>query len=136
MVRQDLGRGHVHADLSDESERESLVDGIVRASAQAGGSTNHYLAYHQALALFERFPEHEQYLLVTTDEAGRRQDLVAVIPEAQVFALTYTLRSARYAEEELVADVWNVSLAEDAESAVSAITYVLNEIAWSVCVGM
>lgn len=124
------------ANLSDEGERESLVAGIVRSSTQASGGTTHSLAYRQALELFAQYPGHEQYLLVTTDEAGSRQDFVTMIPEAQVFAITYTQRSALYAEEVMVADVWNVSLAEDVTSVVSAITYVLNEIAMSVCVGM
>lgn len=121
----------------DDANRSGFIAGVESLATQSQErGTIHSIAYMQAQKIFATYPEHEHYLLVTTDEIGAGTDLTHLVPDAKVFAVTYTEQSAEYATEYLATERWNVLLATDAQSATTALTLVLNEIIAEVCTGV
>jgi hypothetical protein len=128
--------GEYTVNLSDPVKDEFLA-GVAHLSLPGPSrDTTHLIPYIHAQEIFARWPDHEHYLLVTTDEPGSESALPTYVPDAQVFVVAYTGEAAAYAETDMVDNVWDVLMAVEPEQATNALTIVLQEIIKEVCSGV
>lgn len=131
----EVHEGEYVFNLSTE-DKKPFLDGVTRLSNQvASRDTDHLTPYEHAREIFADYPDHEHYLLITTDNSGTEQHLPELLPDATVFVIAYTDASAAYAEQNMVENEWDVLSAEGHQQTTMALNMVLQEVIASVCVG-
>jgi hypothetical protein len=132
---------HVHegqytTDLNAPSHDDFLAGVTELSKWTVNRTTIHRVPYYFAQQQFSNYPDYEHFLLVTTDESGVYSTLPNVVPDAEVFVVAYTPTAARYAESDMVMNVWDVMMANKPDQVTSALTIVFNEVIASVCSGV
>jgi hypothetical protein len=119
------------------SSHDDFLAGVTELSKQTVYRTTiHVVPYYFAQQQFANYPDYEHFLLVTTDESGVYSSLPRVVPGAEVFVVAYTPTAARYAESDMVMNVWDVMMADDPDQVTNALTIVFNDVIASVCSGV